>query len=383
MHPKIAKNIQDMSKLWLAGLVWAMLVVAFPEHLMAQDKKTNANSITEFTGDSSFDSYIKEKRDRYNVFVFGDSFAEGMTAGLNRILTGKKNFKLQPRSRAGTGLARPDRYDWNLALSKVLEGKRVDIAVIFIGANDTSRVTTNKGRFKFGTPEWRKAYVAYVDRFIKQLKDHGTAVYWIGLPPMWKASYDQSSTVVSAIHRERVLAAGMKFINIRSQFVDKQDKFTLKGFDVKGQFRSLRSRDGVHFLRRGNDKLAGFVFGAIEKDVQRVESGGLNSFSEELDGNATEVRSTALNLPIFAQESETGASIPVDLGPKITLVRRERPPEQTQAQLERSIAVPGSAQNNGFSPKVTPGSGAAQVLVAGESLASKPGRADDFSWPVE
>ena len=30
--------------------------------------------------------------------------------------------------------------------------------------------------------------------------------------------------------------------------------FTRMGFDLQGQFRRLRSKDGVHFLRHGNDK---------------------------------------------------------------------------------------------------------------------------------
>lgn len=365
---------------WLTAV---LLVPALWHGQAVAQTQTPTPAIVEYTGGSSFDGFVAEAREKYEIYVFGDTLADGLGAGLRRLLAGNKKVKIQLRSRAGTGLARPDRYDWNRAVGTLIEGRRIDVAVVFIGGNDTHSVTTPQGRYTIGSDPWHKAYTAYVDQFVAQFKEHGAAVYWVGLPPMWREAYDHTTKMVTAIHRERVLAAGMKFMNIRALFADKNDKFTNVGFDLQGQFRRMRSKDGVHFLRHGNDKLAALIYEQIGKDIEIAEKGATSDFDNTLDGT-TSSQSTSLNLPIFAQESETGAAIPVDLGHKIADVNQQTANANTQAlDQNRSFVVSGTAQNVTYAPKVAPGSEAARVLLQGEIVTSKSGRADDFSWPAE
>lgn len=345
-------------------------------------ERANAQQTTvEETVTVSDGGYIQRPRERYNVYIFGDRFGEGLTAGFTRLFARRKNFRLVNRSRRGSGLSRPDLYDWNLALAKILEGKQVDIAVVMLGANDTASVATETERYQIGTPLWRKAYAAHIDRFLATLKAHGTAVYWVGLPIMAKGNYDKAVQVVNEVQRERVEAAEMKFISLRRTFSDDKGNYTDSGFGIEGKFVRLRSRNGVHFIKRGNDKLVSVVHKFIAKDVKSVESGGLEAFEETVGGKAKEVRTSALNIPIFGQVTETGAAIPVDLGPKITLVTREaRQGQGTQGGAR--LTVP-SGSTSTFAPRVAPGSPAARVLVDGEAVAAKRGRADDFSWPEQ
>lgn len=364
----------------------AALVAVLQGPAAAQDQAAlDVEAITEFTADPGFQGFIAQAREQYDIYVFGDTLADGLSAGLARLLAGNEKVKVHQRSRAGTGLARPDRYNWNQAIASLIQGKRVDIAIVFIGANDTHSVTTLQGQYRIGSAEWRKAYTAYVDQFVLQLKEHGTAVYWIGLPVMWRPDYDEAVRLVSEIHRERVLAAGMKFLNIRGTFADQQGKFTRMGFDLQGQFRRLRSKDGVHFLRFGNDKLAALVYQAIEKDIQYANKGVVSDFDSGADDGTGGTRVTTLNLPIFAQESETGASIPVDLGQQIAVLgdRGARNNDPAAPRNQPSFVLSGSAQNITFSPQVAPDSMAAKVLLEGEAVEAKPGRADDFSWSAE
>ena len=344
------------------------------------DARAQQTTVEDQTVVISEEGYIQRARDRYNLYIFGDRFGEGMTAGFTRALARNKKFKLVNRSRRGSGLSRPDLYDWNLALGKIIERKRVDIAVIILGGNDTASVVTEQGRHKIGTPQWREAYSAYIDRFLAQLKEHGAAVYWVGLPIMAKGKYDQAVQVVNEVHRERVGAAGMKYISVREVFADDKGRYTDSGFGINGKFIRLRSRNGVNFIKNGNDKLVSIVNKVLAKDVKRVESGGLDAFEETVGGKATEVRTSALDLPIFGQVTETGAAVSVDLGPKITLVTRAGGGKTQGTQSAANVAVPTGSPSS-FAPKVAAGSDAARVLVDGEAVAAKRGRADDFSWP--
>ena len=380
--PKLRALTVSTQHSLIATLFGAVILWGAATHALSQQFNIDPLSLTEYTGDTGFDGYIAEARDQYNIYVFGDTLADGVGAGFSRLLAGDPKTKVHQRSRAGTGLGRPDRYDWNRAVAKLIEGKRVDVAVVFIGANDTHSATTTQGRFAIGTDQWRAAYTAYVNEFLAQFKAHGTAVYWISLPAMWRPSYDQAIKQVSEVQRQSVLAAGMKFFNMRNLFADEQGNFVRGGFDLQGQFRNLRSRDGVHFLRHGNDKLAALLYQVIEKDIQVAERGGVSDFDSGTDGTTTRV--TSLNLPIFAQESETGAAIPVDLGTKIAPVGTLTADDDDPANRNRSsLIISGSAHNVTFSPEVTPGSAAAKVLLEGESVEPKAGRADDFSWSGE
>ena len=126
---------------------------------------------------------------------------------------------------------------------------------------------------------------------------------------------------------------------------------------------------------------ASLVLKEIQKDILVAEKGGTSEFDNTVDG--TDVRPTSLNLPIFAQESESGQALPVDLGPSISEIAGRTTDADQNATRTSSFVVSGTAQSVSFAPEVAPGSPAARVLLEGDVVEPKPGRADDFSWPSQ
>ena len=112
-----------------------------------------------------------------------------------------------------------------------------------------------------------RLYVRQVDALMASLKDAGAAVYWVEMPPMQAEKYDDSMKIIAAIHKERAAAAGIRFVETRTALTE-NGKYAESGFDDTGEFVRLRSRDGVHFLKEGNNKLAGLVMAAINKDIE-------------------------------------------------------------------------------------------------------------------
>src|SRR4051795_1383990 len=132
--------------------------------------------------------YLPVKED-YQVFVIGDSLAAGLWSGLTRAADGEARLSINGRYKEDSGLARPEYYDWNAALPKILESNEIDIAVVMIGTNDGQDIHDGDMRYAFNTPEWTAHYAAQVDRLIKTLTDAGAAVYWVELPPMAEEQY--------------------------------------------------------------------------------------------------------------------------------------------------------------------------------------------------
>lgn len=287
----------------------------------------------------------------YQLFVIGDSLAAGLWSGVSRQIENDDRISLNGRYKEDSGLSRPEYYDWNGALPKILASNKIDIAIVMIGSNDAQAIRDGQQRYAFDTPEWRQAYVKQVDRLMASLKAAGAAVYWMEMPPMQAVKYDGSMKVISAIHEERAIAAGVRFIATRAALSDK-GKYAESGFDQAGEFVRMRSRDGVHFLREGNNKLAGLVMAAINADIDTAVASEPVEPPPETAVNQTPPGSGLTGAEILAHAKGDFA------GPPPT------PADPAMAQLAKTTK---------------PGTDAARLFGRGEAVTVRPGRFDDMS----
>lgn len=214
-------------------------------------------------------SYINPfpEGDRYRLVVFGDSLGDGIWSGLYRAFEKDQSIETIKKSRASTGFARPQSYDWNAALKQILAEEKFHIAVIMIGANDAQPIRTKEGLLKLGSDEWREAYGERIENFTRQLKAKNIAVYWVGLPIMRSPKQNEEMQVLNEMFRERAFVNGVKFIDTFNAFADQFGRYSAFGPDLSGEVRRLRVDDGVHFTMRGYEKLAHFVEREIRRDL--------------------------------------------------------------------------------------------------------------------
>lgn len=332
-------------------LVLAVLALSLPASAQEakQDKQDNP--------------YFASK-DLYEVFVLGDSLAAGLWSGVSRTIDGDMRISLNGRYKEDSGLSRPEYYDWNGALLKILSSNKIDIAIVMIGSNDAQTIRDGQMRYAFDTKEWREAYIKQVDELMASLKAAGAAVYWLEMPPMEAAKYDASMKTISAIHAERAKAAGIRFVETRA-VLSENGKYSEMGFDDTGEFVKLRSRDGVHFLKEGNNKMASLVMAAINKDIEvAVAAAPLT----QPPATPTDGRT----VPGFGQPSvalpEAGTS-------------ESRPEQLPQAKSDYAgeLPVPTDPAMAQLAKTTKPGTDASRLFSRGEAIAVRPGRFDDFA----
>ncbi|MEM8687601.1 MAG: DUF459 domain-containing protein [Pseudomonadota bacterium] len=338
-------------------------------------------------------SYIKAKKPKYEIFVLGDSIAAGMWAGLRRISQGNRELNFKGRYKEESGFARPDRYDWNSAIEKLVTSQNIDIAIVMLGANDRQNFRAPSGTFQFGSDEWLTSYRQTLDRFFGQLKDAGTAVYVAGLPPMAQPAYDRASKFISNIQREQAEKLGIRYIPVRKAFTNAKDEFVWEGPDITGAVRRLRAKDGIHFYKRGNNKLASIILGVVQKDI---EDAGKKVAPERVetvvavtvdDGSGDDVETpgpdeSAPIFPTFGQESE--------LEPLAVTA-----PEQTEVASRSSPGSPLLPSRTSYQPVIedvgqafeavrqntAPNTPAGEAFRRGILPEPVKNRADDHSWP--
>lgn len=378
------------------------------------------------------------EQNRYRLYVFGDSLGDGIWAGLYRAFNPDGNVDIVKKSRVSTGFVRTDYFNWNKNLKTILATEKVHIAVVMFGANDMQPIRSeNKKKWhKVGTSEWRDIYANRIDTFIKQLKQSKAAVYWVGLPIMRSAKHNAAMEAMNEIFRERSFINGVKFVDTWNGFADQFGRYSAFGPDLSGQMGRLRADDGVHFTIRGYRKLAHFVEREIRRDVRQAR----NERDIPLAGSESE-QARAIRRPITGPQRSSSAADSKKTDPKTKRKASKRKPVlsrqtaalRTLAPLESAVALPSAdatvagitllrpqisqatlaAVGSRYKPQgeviaremetgvtamasISPISdsdlAAAQrrlpvtqrpyyrVLVRGEELKPKPGRADDFRW---
>ena len=372
--------------------------------------------------------------DRYRVVVLGDSLGDGLWSGLYRAFEEDATLEFMQRAKPSTGFARTDAYDWNAELADLLKKETYQIAVIMFGGNDAQAIRSGKDWLKVGSEGWDEIYGQRVEAFIKKLRAENVAVYWVGLPIMRSPGQSTDAEAMNEVFREKAFINGAKFIETWNGFTDEAGRYSAYGPDMTGQVKRLRADDGVHFTMRGYLKLAHFV----EKELRRDLNLAKIERNIPLAGNEDE-QAKVMGRDVVPGPSEPAQSVtptPDQDGAAPETGDAAAAPEQAQAeqapQLQESsvgdvsVVRPAIDQTLQAAQGLTPQGPAAatpeaemitselsngltavatissvtdlslassrprlplsqrpyyKVLIKGEQLKPKAGRADDFAWP--
>jgi len=205
--------------------------------------------------------------DRYRILVIGDSLGDDLWQGLYRAFQEDKNLEFINRSKATGGLVRSDSNSWESQVTDILKNDSFQIAVMMFGANDDQAIKTGKDWLKVGSEPWRQAYGERVEAIIKKLRAANIAVYWVGLPVMRSPDQSADAEMMNEVFREKAFINSAKYIDTWNGFTDESGRFSAYGPDMSGQVKRLRSDDGIHFTERGSLKLAHFVEKEMRRDL--------------------------------------------------------------------------------------------------------------------
>lgn len=367
--------------------------------------------------------------DRYRVLVVGDSLGDGVWSGLYRAFEDDATLEFIQRAKNSTGFTRPDSYDWNAELADLLKKDTFQIAVVMFGDNDAQAIKSGKEWLKVGSDGWREIYGQRVEAFIKKLRAANIAVYWVGLPIMRSPAQNSDAEALNDVYREKAFINGAKFIETWNGFTDEAGRFSAYGPDMTGQVKRLRADDGVHFTMRGYLKLAHYVERELRRDLnlakierniplagneeeqakvmgREVVPGRSDPQPVERAPEQAEAAADASGAPEQAQGEQTPVLQQSNVGdvslvrpaidqtlqaaqgltpqvasnvPEAEMITSELPNGLTAVATISSVTDPSLASSRPRLPlSQRP---YYKVLIKGEQLPPKAGRADDFAWP--
>lgn len=323
----------------------------------------------------------------YQVMVIGDALADGTYVGLTRAFRGDQTLQLRNEAKYGTGFSRRIYIGRDSELTPLLEQAKPDIVVVVNGATDAvAPIMDGNQKLQFGTPRWNEVYSQRLDEFLKGLKRQHIAVYWVGLPIMQDPRVNENMNTLNDIYREKAHINGAKFIDTWNGFVDQYGNFSDYGPDLDGLTVRLRSKDGILFTPQGFDKLANYVEREIRRDLIAARSERNVPLAGDVEEQNDIMKKTAAPAETFAgMNGESQGDTAAKLTPRTTssaavfgeLIASDRASGLTLLSSVTRINDTSLAGGMHTLPlNLRP---YYRVLVKGESLQAKPGRADDFA----
>jgi hypothetical protein len=195
------------------------------------------------------------------VALAGDSMmAVGLSATLMRQAAGDKNLRIVKAFKSGTGLARPEVYNWMDEYPAMLGTEKPDVVIVAIGANDGQGFVVNHKVLAYGTDAWRQVYQDRLASFLAMVSAGGARVVWVALPPMRVAVYDDK---IAAINRMAYTVVSQSpqamWWNPVALVGDEHGKFREFETEPNGQAMRVRATDGIHLSDEGAGKLTALL----------------------------------------------------------------------------------------------------------------------------
>ncbi len=186
------------------------------------------------------------------VALAGDSMmAVGLSSTILRQAPHYKALSFMHAFKSGTGLARPEVFNWQLEYPAMLKDTQPDFVLVAIGANDGQGFVEDGVTYPFGTDGWKRIYQRRVQAYLDMLSANGATVVWLGLPPMKSDNYDARIALINRIDYSVVSASPHAiWVGTAAVVGDADGRFRDFG-EIDGHTTRLRQGDGIHLSDDG------------------------------------------------------------------------------------------------------------------------------------
>ena len=186
------------------------------------------------------------------VALAGDSMmAVGLSSTILRQAPHYKALSFVHAFKSGTGLARPEVFNWQLEYPAMLKDAQPDFVLVAIGANDGQGFVEDGVTYPFGSEGWKQIYQRRVQAYLDMLSAKGATVVWLGLPPMKSDSYDARIALINRIDYSVVSASPHAiWVGTAGVVGDADGRFRDFG-EIDGHTTRLRQGDGIHLSDDG------------------------------------------------------------------------------------------------------------------------------------
>jgi hypothetical protein len=205
--------------------------------------------------------------DPLRIWVGGDSIAGGPAWAVGdaaRPLGATVHTEFQ----VGTGLSRPDFFDWYRHLNAVADAYDPEIMILLFGGNDIQplQLPFGAGTVSYGDPAWSAEYRRRVAAIMDTLAVRGRRVIWVGTPPMEAPEYNAEMAALNEIYSSEAAARAdwVTYFDAWTMFspAGEPGVFTRTLPDAAGAPQNVRF-DDIHYDVAGSRLLAAALLDTV------------------------------------------------------------------------------------------------------------------------
>lgn len=185
------------------------------------------------------------------ILLIGDSILKsGLQMHMqNLIIKNNQKAEVEVKSQSGTGLSRPEIFDWVTYVSSLQED--YEAIYIFLGTNDAQNILNEKKIMIFGSDGWKKEYAKKIVNIIENSCKKSQKVYWVGTLKMKSENFDKKMSLLNSLARKTIESSSScaKYINVESWLTSKSKYADHLNIDRKSV--RVRMEDGIHLSFKG------------------------------------------------------------------------------------------------------------------------------------
>jgi uncharacterized protein len=300
-----------------------------------------------------------------HVAVFGDQLAESVADGLEAAFEDVDDILVVQDTKTEGAIARPGQ-DWPKIIQDFLEeDKKVAFVVLMFGANERQPIEEAEVSHEPFSGRWTELYRHRLEAVFRILNERRVPFVWVGAPPMKDDRFSADVLSLNERVRAAVQSAGGAFVDIWAGFVDDKNAYVASGPDVDGKVTRLRASNGVNFTEAGGRKAAHFAEAELKRLI--AARAGTSTANPAPGTPGTEAATPAEGVASASVPSGPPKPKPVE-GPVLPLTN---PP----------LKAPGATLATGSIP-LEGDPVVSRALRDGIAPPARPGRADEFRWPV-
>lgn len=192
------------------------------------------------------------------ILLVGDSMMQiGLAPGIAKAFAQDPHVRVIRVTHPGTGLSRPDVFDWPHELASVVFKEKPRFVVATFGGNDAQDMRVGGKIVSFGTSTWDASYTERVRSVMEELTRDGAQVLWVSLPPMRASDFNErveklNDLTVAAAKRVR----HVEFLDATPLVTGSDRAFATYLPAPGGGLVQVRQEDGIHLSSAGGERVA-------------------------------------------------------------------------------------------------------------------------------
>jgi uncharacterized protein len=200
------------------------------------------------------------------VWMAGDSLMGTVSEAFAALTKTNPAVSVTDDVQIGTGLARPDVYNWPAAVGHELATVNPDVVVFMFGTNDDQDMQVAGHRVVLGTDAWRQEYERRVSEMMALAADGNRQVIWLGVPAVKRPRLNHTKDVMNeAVRTTAALYPGVNYLDTGATLDGPNSTFVTYLANPGGAPVKVREADGIHFTLAGADRLAPLILAPIRQ----------------------------------------------------------------------------------------------------------------------